>query len=188
MDVGTILTAVGSSTLIATCASAVVSWKVVSRQQQVEREKLQHERERHEHEKQTRKRDDARAVCQQIFDELTFMAASMQLLHDNWRFWEERRDDEETREQVRRVYDAANTVNAHMPRLLSDLFRAPYDVLPENAWQELQQDLLVAQQTYGHIVLDALNPGEYPKEAWRSWLLVYSKANMTARRLVAEIG
>jgi len=195
MDVGTVLVAVGSSTLIATGASAMVSWKIANRQREVEREKLghereklHHEREKHEHERQSRKRDDARNVCQQVIDELTFMAASMQLLHDNWRFWEERRDDGETREQAKHVYDDVNTVNAHMPGLLSDLIGAPHDVLPEAAWRELHQCLLDAQQTYGHIVLDALNPGEYPGEAWRSWLLVYGRANMTARRLMAEIG
>lgn len=188
MDVGTILAAVGSSTVIATSASAVVSWKVASRQQQVEREKLLHERDKYEHEKQSRRRDDARALCHQVIDELAFMAASMQLLHDNWRFWEDRRGDEETREQGKQLYDAINTVNAHMPRLLSDLIGAPHDVLSEAAWLELQENLLTAQQTFGHIALVALNPGKYPEGAWGAWLLVYGKANMTARRLMAEIG
>jgi hypothetical protein len=188
MDVGTVLVAVGSSTLIATAASAVVSWKIASSQQEVEREKLSHEREKYEHEKRARKRDDARSLCQQVIDELTFMAASMQLLNDNWRFWEDRKDDEQTREQAKQVYDDVNTVNAHMPGLLSDLIGAPHDVLPDEAWRELQRSLLAAQQTYGHIVLEALNPGKFPKEAWGAWLLVYGKANMTARRLMAEIG
>ena len=37
-------------------------------------------------------------------------------------------------------------------------------------------------------VLAALNPGEYSDEAWGEWLLLYGTANMTARRLMAEIG
>lgn len=188
MDIGTILAAVGSSTLIATGASAVVSWKIASGQRLVEREKLSHEREKHEHEKQSRKRDDSRALCQQVVDELTYMAASIQLLHDNWRFWEECRDDETTREQAGQVYDDVNIVNAHMPRLISDIAAAPHDVLPDAAWQELLKRLIGAQQTYGHIVVDALGGDGYPDEAWRRWLLAYGKANMTARRLMAEIG
>ena len=71
----------------------------------------------------------------------------MQLLHDNFRFWKDRRDDPETGEQVRQVYSDVNTVNSHMPRLLADLIGAPDDVLPLAAWVELQRHLLVAQQT-----------------------------------------
>jgi hypothetical protein len=71
---------------------------------------------------------------------------------------------------------------------LSDLVAAPHDVLVEAAWLELHQVLLAAQQTYGHIVMDALNPGKYSDAAWRQWLLAYGTANLTARRLMAEIG
>lgn len=188
MDVGTVLAAVASSTLIATSLSAVVSWKVASGQRQVEREKLNYERDKHEHEKRSRKRDDARSICQQVVDELAFMAASMQLLHDNWRIWKDREDDEETTgEQIRQVYGDVNAVNARMPRLLSDLFAVPNDLLPDEAWDELRELVLQAQQTYGHTVMDALG-GEYPPEAFGRWLLAYGKANMTARRLITEIG
>lgn len=188
MDVGTVLAAVGSSTVIATFSSAIVSWKIASRQQQVEKDKLQHEREKHAHEKAARKRDDARKLCQQVIDELTFMDESMHLLHDNWRFWKDSPGDEETRNQAKQIYDDVTKSAARMPRLLSDLFAAPADVLSDASWTELREHLLRAQQTYGHIVLDALNPGEYPDEAWRHWLIVYGKANMTARHLIAEIG
>ena len=109
-------------------------------------------------------------------------------LNDNYRFWEERRDDEETQEQVRQVYDDVNAINSRMPRQLSDLLAAPHDVLPEAAWVELQHLLIAAHQTYGHIVLDALGPNGYSHDAWRAWLLDFGKANMAARRLMAEIG
>jgi len=188
MDVGTVLAAVGSSTLIATGVSALVSWKIATGQQQVEREKLNYEREKHEHEKRSRTRDDARSLCQQVVDELTFMAASAQLVHNNWLSWQACMGDETTADQARQVYEDVTTVNAHMPRLLSDIGAASYDVLSQAAWQELQERLLKAHQTYGHLVLNALNPGEFPHEWFGNWLLVYGRANMTARRLIAEIG
>lgn len=188
MDVGTVLAAVGSSTLIATSVSALVSWKIASGQQQVEREKLNHEREKHEHEKRSRTRDDARSLCQQVVDELTFMAASIQLVHDNWLFWQAGIGDEATAEQSRQVYEDVTTVEAHMPRLLSDIGAASYDVLSQAAWQELSERLLKARQTYSHLVLNVLKPGEFPHDAFGDWLLVYGRANMTARRLIAEIG
>lgn len=188
MDVGTVLAAVGSSTLIATAASAVVSWKVASHQNQVEREKLAHERERHDHGRLSRKRDDARVLLERVTDELDALFAAMQLVHDRWDDWQERSevDDPETTAEVRQVFDAVTGSNARMPRLLSDLIAGSWEVLPDAAWREMADTLVAAQQMCGRVVLDAMG-GSDPTDSWREWLLTYGRANVTARRFIAEI-
>lgn len=196
VDVGTVLVAVASSTVIATSVSAVVTWKIAGRQHEVEKQKLAHERHRLQHElaetdyqRRQRVRDDARSLCQRVVDELAFMAASMTLLNDNWRWWEEHdASDPRVREVAAQIYDDVNKTNADMPALISAIMAASHEVLPEAAWTELNKALIDAQQTYGHIILDVLSSNEFPNEARQAWLLAYGIANMTAHRLMTEIG
>lgn len=196
VDVGTVLAAVASSTVVATSVSAAVTWKIASRQHEVDKQKLAHEQHRLQHElaeaeyqRRQRVRDDARSLCQQVVGELAFMAASMTLLNDNWRWWEEHDgSDPKVREVAAQLYDDVNKTNADMPALISAIMAASHEVLPEAAWGELNKTLIGAQQTYGHVILDVLSTSEFPNEARQAWLAAYGVANMTAHRLMTEIG
>ncbi|BBH17533.1 hypothetical protein Back2_18200 [Nocardioides baekrokdamisoli] len=187
MSFEAIAAAAASSSVVAAAVSAAISLKVAGGQRDLDRERLQHDRDKHEYERQSRNRDDARALCQNVMDELAFMSAGVQMLSDNWRFWREQ-PSEDTHEQAKQLYNDVTDITARMPRLLSDLAASSGTAATSADWVELRKHLVNAHQVYGAIVLDALNPGKFTETAKHNWLLVYGRANMAARRLVAEIG